>query len=534
MYARRVDRALSNQVPGPGTSSTSRGPSTSVPWATSAATTGFPPARVRSSTGGFSDRAGGVHRRVIWAGLGCPRMIRRSRSKIRHASLLGLGLAAAFTGTACDNQTGRNGASSTSAPSSFTSTACGTDSGRGCAPSGDRVDLSRPTFSNSTQITNPLFPISRLRSAVLLGHVDQGMRFRTETTLLPGTRTIAWAGQHVRVRISQYVAYRDGRLDEVALDRYAQADDGSVWYLGEDVYDYRNGAIAVTEGTWLAGREGPAAMIMPAQPKVGDVYRTENVPGIVFEEVKIKSVGRSLDGPSGPIRGGLVADELHGDGTYDHKIFAPGYGEFRTTGGGDLEALALAVPKDALHGPPPAELDALAISTRAILESARIEEWATVTATLERMTAAWAKLQTGAPPPLIAARMTDALSALTSAVKERRPGRIAQAAIDVGQSALDLELRQRDPSAIDAARFELWTQQLRVDAASGDLSGVTGDVAVLEWIRDRFADSLDRSGRRDLNAGLHDLRAAADAKNLPAAADHAARLASLLRDVAQP
>ena len=164
-------------------------------------------------------------------------------------------------------------------------------------------------------------------------------------------------------------------------------------------------------------------MIMPAHPKVGDVYRTENVPGIVFEEIKIKSVDRTLDGPSGPIRGGIVADELHGDGTYDHKIFAPGYGEFRTTGGGDLEALALAVPTDALHGPPPAELDLLAIGARAILESARIQEWATVAATLDRMSAAWAKLQTGAQPPLIAARLSDELDALRSAVQNlARPG----------------------------------------------------------------------------------------------------------------
>jgi hypothetical protein len=31
------------------------------------------------------------------------------------------------------------------------------------------------------------------------------------------------------VVLSQYLAYLDGRITEVALDRYAQADDGSVW-----------------------------------------------------------------------------------------------------------------------------------------------------------------------------------------------------------------------------------------------------------------------------------------------------------------
>jgi hypothetical protein len=35
-------------------------------------------------------------------------------------------------------------------------------------------------------------------------------------------------------------------------------------------------------------------MIMPAKPKVGDVYRTENAPGIVFEEVTVSSVSESV------------------------------------------------------------------------------------------------------------------------------------------------------------------------------------------------------------------------------------------------
>jgi hypothetical protein len=65
---------------------------------------------------------------------------------------------------------------------------------------------------------------------------------------------------------------------EVAVDVYAQADDGSVWYLGEDVVDYERGVAAPTAGTWRVGLDGPAAMIMLAHPRVGDVYRTENIP----------------------------------------------------------------------------------------------------------------------------------------------------------------------------------------------------------------------------------------------------------------
>jgi hypothetical protein len=98
------------------------------------------------------------------------------------------------------------------------------------APEGERIDTSRPTFSDPTTITNPLFPISKQESVLLLGHVD-GEPFRTEVTLLPETRIIDWHGQQVEVAVSQYNAFLGGRIAEVAFDLYAQADDGSVLVL---------------------------------------------------------------------------------------------------------------------------------------------------------------------------------------------------------------------------------------------------------------------------------------------------------------
>jgi len=60
--------------------------------------------------------------------------------------------------------------------------------------------------------------LSRLRSVVFSGKVE-GKPFHTETTLLPGTRTIEWSpGQKVEALVSQYFAYLDGRIEEVALD----------------------------------------------------------------------------------------------------------------------------------------------------------------------------------------------------------------------------------------------------------------------------------------------------------------------------
>ena len=51
------------------------------------------------------------------------------------------------------------------------------------APESRRVDLSVPTFSDPTHVTNPLFPVSKQDSVLMVGHVD-GKPFRTEVTLL--------------------------------------------------------------------------------------------------------------------------------------------------------------------------------------------------------------------------------------------------------------------------------------------------------------------------------------------------------------
>ena len=61
------------------------------------------------------------------------------------------------------------------------------------APDAERVDLAMPSFSDPTDITNPLFPVSSQASVLLLGHVE-GQPFRTEVTLLPETRIVEWQG----------------------------------------------------------------------------------------------------------------------------------------------------------------------------------------------------------------------------------------------------------------------------------------------------------------------------------------------------
>jgi len=376
------------------------------------------------------------------------------------------------------------------------------------APEEARVDLVAPPFSDPTGVTNPLFPIANLHSVVLNGKVD-GKAFRTETTLLPDTRIIEWSpGQCVKTLVSQYVAYLDGRIQEVALDFYAQADDGSVWYFGEDVHNYEGGVVADTSGTWLAGKEGPAAMIMPGDPSPGQVHRPENIPGLVWEEVAVKTVGKTVTGPRGRVAGALVGRELHDDGTFSDKVFAPGYGEFYTAHDGDVEALALAVPADAAAGPPPSGLGRMTQGADAAFRAAGSGRWRRASAAVGRLAAAWrAHRRAGGVPPRLVAPTTRAVGELRRRVSARDRGRARDAALDVTQAGLDLQLRFRPPAEIDRARFALWTQQTIVDAAAGKRAAVSGDVATLEWIRDRIARTLDSVAVTRLDTHLVELRA---------------------------
>jgi hypothetical protein len=183
----------------------------------------------------------------------------RSWARVRHDLLALAVVAAASLVGACTASPGATPTTATSpsadAPATIPQTSVLGD--LPLAPEGERIDTSMPTFSDPTTITNPLFSISQQESVLLLGHVD-GEPFRTEVTLLPETRIIGWQGQQIEVAVSQYNAFLDGRITEVAFDLYAQADDGSVWYFGEDVFDS-----GTARSSSPRGRGSPARMGRP-------------------------------------------------------------------------------------------------------------------------------------------------------------------------------------------------------------------------------------------------------------------------------
>ncbi len=120
--------------------------------------------------------------------------------------------------------------------------------------------------------------------------------------------------------------------------------------------------------------------------------------------------------------------------------------------------------------------------------------------------------------------MDRALNTLGDAIGARDREQAGTAAIDVAQSALDLELRFRPPAEVDFARSELWARQILVHGAAGDMGGVNGDVATLDWIRNRFAHTIEPAGITRINVHLEVLREAVIDVDRQAAVDEVPRL----------
>jgi len=188
----------------------------------------------------------------------------------------------------------------------------------------------------STTIDNPFFPLSSLGPKVLEGpetDPDTGITVtaRLESTVLDKTRKVAG----IEVLVLEEIAYEDGEVIEVALDFFAQHEDGAVYYFGEKVDNYVDGKIDNHDGSWLAGKNGAQpGIVMPAQPVVGQTFKQENAPGVAEDQVTILALNESVSTPAGNFSGCLKAEDSSplNPGVIDIKFYCPGVGQVREAG----------------------------------------------------------------------------------------------------------------------------------------------------------------------------------------------------------
>ena len=213
---------------------------------------------------------------------------------------------------------------------------------RAQAPAAGPAQSAGPTFSHPTRIDNRWLPLSSIERSVLRG-TKEGRRVRSVITPLERTKAFRIGGSTVRAMVVKDRAYEDGKLHEVALDYYAQADDGTVYYLGEDVDIYNRAGTRVVshEGAFLYGRDTRTlGVAMPARPRTGARFTFERIPGVGSERNRVVSTTARASTPAGTFSPALKVRSYHRpDEDRELKWYAPGVGlvkEQGPTGGVEL------------------------------------------------------------------------------------------------------------------------------------------------------------------------------------------------------
>jgi hypothetical protein len=209
--------------------------------------------------------------------------------------------------------------------------------------SDEPVDLDPADFT--ADVTNPRFPLEPGTRWTYRETTEAGEVVQVVVTATAVTRRIA---NGVTARVVRDTVTLEGETIEDTLDWYAQDQDGTVWYLGEDTAEFENGTITTREGSFEAGVDGAqAGVIMPASPEVGMVYRQEYYQGEAEDNGEVLALGQQTSVPAGEYDDLLqTADTtpLEPD-VLEHKYYAPGIGLVLTIdkeAGGREELLSVA------------------------------------------------------------------------------------------------------------------------------------------------------------------------------------------------
>jgi hypothetical protein len=145
-------------------------------------------------------------------------------------------------------------------------------------------------------------------------------------TVLNETREV----NGTETRVVEERETENGELVEISRNFFAICDEtNSVFYFGEEVDDYENGAIVGHGGAWLAGEgENKAGLIMPGTVLLGAKYYQEIAPNIAVDRAEIIETDGELVVPAGSFDDVLVVAESNPlePGVVELKYYASGVG----------------------------------------------------------------------------------------------------------------------------------------------------------------------------------------------------------------
>jgi hypothetical protein len=101
-----------------------------------------------------------------------------------------------------------------------------------------------------------------------------------------------------------------GKLTELTLDYYAiDQTTNDIYYMGEDVDEYKDGKVVGHEGSWLSGINGATfGMLLPGTPQLGQRFYQEQGPD-AKDRIEIKSTSERITTPTGTFEHCILVEE---------------------------------------------------------------------------------------------------------------------------------------------------------------------------------------------------------------------------------
>lgn len=375
----------------------------------------------------------------------------------------------------------------------------------------DAESAAAETFSAPTTVDNPYFGVTGVDYRLYLG-VDEGEPLRIEVAPTGETKSIDWEGGTTETIESQFIATSERDLLEIAVDWFAQDDNGNVWYFGENVWNYEEGRIANMGGTWLAGKDGPPGLIMPGEPALGQRFNPENIPGLVFETVEVQEVDGTFTLSTGEeLTGVLLLHEVLDDGSEEFKEYAAGYGNL-TTDAPPVERVDIvyALPNDGINAPLPKELGE-ALSELRIISTEGAGNFDKVHEAFDTFAA-----RGDALPKVFVDLAAEQLDSLDEALGSSDREEARMAALDLEHTVLDLARLYQTERPVDLYLLDLHARRMLAAVDAEDLVGASTAAALAKGVAERNATSLaseasEAAAAADVAAEEEDLGAIAEA-----------------------
>ncbi|MCE9618963.1 MAG: hypothetical protein K8R92_03530 [Planctomycetes bacterium] len=165
-----------------------------------------------------------------------------------------------------------------------------------------------------------------LEPGYTLEYADKSGNARLTITVTQETRVID--GVETRVVVESETV--DGKPKEISRNFFAMCKSTKdIFYFGEEVDIYKDGAISSHEGGWKSGEQGATfGLFMPGKIDVGARFYQEHAPGVAMDRYVIRSKDKTLDTPAGHFDRCVQMEETTPlePNTKEFKLHAPGVG----------------------------------------------------------------------------------------------------------------------------------------------------------------------------------------------------------------